>query len=207
MSGPATAADDLAWLSYAEAAAALRISTRTLQRRTQGGQIPAAWRDGVRVVGVRLSDQMNGADGIHPATVSAMLDGLQTAARESRQLAAAVAVQGGALTEAIERNAREAVADARRSRRVAWAVAVASLGMAVWAWQARAEARQAAAVAYAVAQAATEAAEAARTELITAKQAIEPLPSPAMGAVSGQETPAAEGESDRVGSNLDSAER
>jgi len=207
MGEPATAADDLAWLSYAEAAAALRISTRTLQRRTQGGQIPTAWRDGVRVVGVRLSDQMNGADGIHPATVSAMLDGLQTAARESRQLAAAVAVQGGALTEAIERNAREAVADARRSRRVAWAVAVASLGMAVWALQARAEARQAAAVASAVAQAATEAAEAAREELSTVKQAIDQPPSIGMTAVSERETPAADGESDRLRSILDSAGR
>lgn len=183
-------AESVAWMRIEEAATALRCSRRTIERRITAGVLAVAWQGRVRVVGVVSHDTPGGSGGIHPVTVSAMIQGLQSAAAETRQLAAAVAVDRREWTMAqtieIERT--------RRWGRGAWIVAAMLAGVSAFAWQAwRAEVAGAERIRTEL-QEAQAAAEAARADLRAAVEVFAGIgvalaQDPAMGAVSGSETP------------------
>jgi hypothetical protein len=113
------------WLTLHEAATTLGISTRTLQRRIADGQVVAQGEGRQRRVCVEIPDTSTAAgSGLHASTVSAIVGRLDDTARETRQLAAAIAVGG-------ERWQAEAVTAIRSARR-GWAVAgAASIAAAV----------------------------------------------------------------------------
>lgn len=107
------------WLTLHEAAHTLGISVRTLQRRIADGQAVAQGDGRQRRVCIDLPATMTDTGGgVHPSTVSAIVGRLDDTARETRQLAAAIAVGG-------ERWQTEAVVALRSARR-AWAIAVAA---------------------------------------------------------------------------------
>jgi hypothetical protein len=113
------------WLTMHEASYTLGISTRTLQRRIADGQVVAQGEGRQRRVCVEIPDSATDAgSGLHASTVSAIVGRLDDTARETRQLAAAIAVGG-------ERWQAEAVTAINSARR-AWAVAgAASIAAAV----------------------------------------------------------------------------
>ena len=126
-----TDTETLAWITVDEASEALKCSRRTIERRITRGLLQVAWQGRVRVVGVATSDKVSAGAGVHPATVSAMLQGLQVASAETRQLAVAVAIDRRDWTQSAQRE----VATVRRWSRVAWACVAGLLAVAVFAWQ------------------------------------------------------------------------
>jgi hypothetical protein len=130
----ATVAPDMRWLPMAQAAQALGISPRTMQRRVLDGQVPAKGVGRHRVYLVAMADQEpvshhGGAAG-SAAAMSAVVATLGATAAETRALAQTTLDDLGLW--------REQAARDRRSAARAWTVAAAvaaGLVAAVVAWR------------------------------------------------------------------------
>ena len=137
------------WMSMADAASELKISTRTLQRRIQAGELQTKTDAGRGLVAVELSHNRDNVADTMADTVADMAD-----TNASTMQTAALAVMADRVTSMATARLDELHQDvqhARRSARAGWSLAAAGFALAalVGLWSVRAvgdaNARQAAA--------------------------------------------------------------
>jgi hypothetical protein len=142
------------WMSMADAANELKISTRTLQRRIQAGRLQTMTDAGRRLVAVDVADNRdNVADNVAD-TVADMADTAASTIQTAQGQAAALTIMADRVTSMANTRLDELHQDvqaARRSARAGWTLAAAGFAVAALAglWSVRAvgdaNARQAAA--------------------------------------------------------------
>lgn len=140
------------WMSMAEAASELQISTRTLQRRIQAGELQTRTDAGRRLVAVDVADNRDNVADTVADTVADMADTstIQTAQHQAAALTI-MADRVSSMANARLDELHQDVQAARRSARAGWTLAAAGFAVAalVGLWSVRAvgdaNARQAAA--------------------------------------------------------------
>lgn len=142
------------WMSMADAASELQISTRTLQRRIQAGELQTKTDAGRRLVAVDVADNRDNVADTMADNVADMADTAAITMQTAQGQAAALTVMADRVSSMATARLDELHQDvqaARRSARAGWTLAAAGFAVAalVGLWSVRAvgdaNARQAAA--------------------------------------------------------------